>query len=214
MTWELFYLACFAVGLVLCLVSVVTGGHHGHFHLGGHAHLAVPRVGPAHAAHTAAAHGLPLVNGFTLTAFLCWFGGTGYLLRAHASFTFALVLVFATLSGLAGAGIVSWFLGSVLLSHERPLTAEETAIPGVLGRVSGPLRPGVTGEILFTQLGARRFVPARSDDGTSIPRDAEVVVLRYERGIAYVRRWDELAADPLAATDQPQDFASSHEGRA
>lgn len=208
MTWELFYLVCFALGLALCLASVFTGGHHAHVHLGGHTHLATPRVGPAHPAHAAAGHGLSRVNGFTLTAFLCWFGGAGYLLRTHGSFAFLLVLLLATLSGLAGAGIISWFLGSVLLSHERPLTAEETATTGVLGRVSGPLRPGATGEILFTQLGARRSAPARSDDGTPIPRDAEVIVLRYERGIAYVRRWDEFAVDPLAT--ETSDLANKH----
>ena len=206
MTSELFYLICFVVGLVLCVASVVTGGHHGHIHLGGHTHLpgSLPssHFGAAHPAHAVAGHGLSRVNGFTLTAFLCWFGGTGYLLRTHASFTFVLVLLCATLSGLAGAGLVSWFLSSVLLSHERPLTAEETATTGVLGRVSGPLRPGATGEILFTQLGARRSAPARSDDGSPIPRDAEVIVLRYERGIAYVRRWDELADSLSTSTDE------------
>ena len=208
MNWELLYLACFAVGLVLCVASIFTGGHHGHLHLGGHTHLATPRLGATHPAHAATGHGVTHVNGFTLTAFLCWFGGAGYLMRTHGSFTFALVLLCATLSGLAGAGLVSWFLGSVLLSHERPLTAEETATAGVLGRVSGPLRPGVTGEILFTQLGSRRSAPARSDDGAPIPRDAEVIVLRYEHGIAYVRRWDELAPDPLAVLSEPTDFAN------
>ena len=209
MTWELFYLGCFVVGLVLCLASVFTGGHHAHVPLGAHAHVALPRIGTAHTAHSAVGgHALSRVNGFTLTAFLCWFGGTGYLLRTHGSFTFVLVLLFATLSGLAGAGIVSWFLSSVLLSHERPLTAEETATTGVLGRVSGALSPGATGEILFTQLGTRRSAPARSEDGTPIPRGAEVIVLRYERGIAYVRPWDELASDPAPVAEQPTDFVN------
>ena len=209
MTWELFYLACFVVGLIFCLASVFTGGHHAHLHLGAHTHVAAPRIGTANAAHSAAAgHGFSRVNGFTLTAFLCWFGGTGYLLRTHGSFTFVLVLLFATLSGLAGAGIVSWFLSSVLLSHERPLTAEETATTGVLGRVSGPLRPGATGEVLFTQLGTRRSTPARSEDGTSIARGAEVIVLRYEHGIAYVRPWDEFASDPAPGAEQPEDLVN------
>ncbi len=209
MTWELVYLACFVVGLVLCVASVFTGGHHAHLHLGAHTHVAAPRIGTAPAAHSGAgSHGLSRVNGFTLTAFLCWFGGAGYLLRTHGSLTFVLVLLFATLSGLAGAGIVSWFLSSVLLSHERPLTAEETAIAGVLGRVSGVLSPGVTGEILFTQLGTRRSAPARSENGTSIPRGTEVIVLRYEHGVAYVRPWDEFASDPATVADHPADFVN------
>ncbi|HMH15817.1 MAG TPA: hypothetical protein VK578_22140, partial [Edaphobacter sp.] len=48
------------------------------------------------------------------------------------------------------------------------------------------------GEIIFSQTGARRAAAARSEDGISIERGTEVVVIRYERGIAYVRRWDDL----------------------
>lgn len=133
------------------------------------------------------------VNGFTVTAFLCWFGGTGYLLRTHGSFAALLVLLLSSLSGLAGAAVVFWFLSAVLLPHERTLSAEETQMIGVVGMVSGALRPGGTGEILFSQLGARRSVPARSEDNLTIERDVEVIVMRYEHGIAYVRRWDDLA---------------------
>ena len=37
---------------------------------------------------------------------------------------------------------------------------------------------------------ARRALPARSEDGHEVGRNAEVVVMRYEKGIAYVRAWD------------------------
>ena len=192
MTWELFYLACFVLGLVLCALSLFTGGGHihgGHLHLGGHTHLHAPHIGNR-AVHYAT--GVSLFNGFTLTAFLCWFGGTGYLLRTHSIFYAPLILLIATVSGLAGAGLIFWFLASVLLPRERVLTAEETEITGVVGRVTDPLEPGRTGEILYSQLGARRSAPARSDDGAVIRRGAEVVVLRYEHGIAYVRPWQDL----------------------
>ncbi len=192
MTWELFYLASFALGLVLCALSLFTGGGHihgGHIHLGGHTHLHGLRVG-THTTH--ATSGVSPFNGFTLTAFLCWFGGTGYLLRTHSVFYAPLILLIATISGLAGAGLIFWFLASVLLPRERVLTAEETEITGVVGRVTDPLEPGRTGEILYSQLGARRSAPARSEDGAAIHRGAEVVVLRYEHGIAYVRPWQDL----------------------
>src|ERR1700745_1909617 len=165
MMWESFYLICFAVGLVLTALSVFTGGgrlHAGHRHLAGHGHVAAPHH--AHGAAAGSGHGFSRVNGFTVTAFLCWFGGVGYLLRTHESFVASLVLLVATISGLAGAFLISWFLTSVLLSHERILTAEETEMVGVVGRVTGPLRPGATGEILFSQLGTRRSAPARSED--------------------------------------------------
>ena len=192
MTWELFYLACFVLGLVLCALSLFTGGGHihgGHFHLGSHTHLHVSPVG-TRSAH--GAHGISLFNGFTLTAFLCWFGGAGYLLRTHSVFYAPLILLIATVSGLAGAGLIFWFLASVLLPRERALTSEDTEMTGVVGRVTDPLEPGRTGEILYSQLGARRSAPARSEDGAAIDRGAEVIVLRFERGVAYVRPWQDL----------------------
>ncbi len=194
MTWELFYLTCFALGLALCALSLFTGGGHihgGHIHLGGHAHLHTPRIG-SHGPHAAGSSSISPLNGFTLTAFLCWFGGTGYLLRTHSVFFAPLILLISTVSGLAGAGLIFWFLASVLLPHEHVLTAEETEITGVVGRVTDPLEPGRTGEILYSQLGVRRSAPARSDTGASIHRGSEVVVLRYEHGVAYVRPWHDL----------------------
>ncbi len=183
MTWSVVYLCCFAVGLVLCVLSAVTGGGHVHAHLPGHVH-----AGRGFGGHART----PVVNGFTLTAFLCWFGGAGYLLHAHTGLLAWAVLAVASGSGVAGAALIFGFLSRVLLPHDRALLAEETPIAGVVGRVSGGLQAGGTGEILYSQLGARRSVPARSADGSAIARDAEVVVLRYEQGIAYVRPWNEF----------------------
>ncbi len=184
MTWEIFYLGCFTLGLVLCILSVFTGGHlhGGHFHFGHHPHF--------HQTHLRA--GVSPINAFTLTAFLCWFGGVGYLLRTHSGLLAPLVLLFSSLSGIAGGVLIFWFIASVLLPRERELTAEETQITGVVGRLTSPLEPGTTGEIIYTQLGARRSAPARTEDGKTIDRGSEVVVLRYERGIAYVRAWHDL----------------------
>jgi membrane protein implicated in regulation of membrane protease activity len=196
MTWEYFYLTCFVLGLVLCALSLFTGGGHihgGHVHFGGHTHVRLPHTGsPGHSPSHGASNGVSPINGFTLTAFLCWFGGIGFLLRTHTVFYAPLVLLISTISGIAGAALIFWFLASVLLPRERALTAEETEITGVVGRVTGPLHPGGTGEIVYSQLGARRSAPARSEDGSAIPRDAEVVVLRYEHGIAYVRPWQDM----------------------
>jgi hypothetical protein len=81
----------------------------------------------------------------------------------------------------------------VLLPHERELTAEETDVVGVVGRVSSAVRAGGIGEMVYEQLGARLSVPARAEDGEPIQKEEEVYVVRYERGIAYVRRWEDLA---------------------
>jgi hypothetical protein len=198
MTWETFYLICFVLGLSLTLLSFAGVFSHlqfGHFHLNlGHGQ------GGGHAGHGThgGKGGISPFNGFTLAAFLGWFGGCGYLLERYANFLTPIVLGVATLTGLVGAAILFWFLAKVLLPHERELTAEETAVVGVLGRVSGTIREGGTGEIQFSQNGARRFAVARSEAGVAIPRDVEVVVMRYEQGIAWVRRWDEVSGDFLS----------------
>jgi hypothetical protein len=94
--------------------------------------------------------------------------------------------------GVAGGAIVFAFLTRVLLPHERELTADETEVVGAVGRISAAIQPGGTGEILYTQLGALRSAPARSEDGSPIPKQEEVFVVRYEKGIAYVRRWESV----------------------
>jgi hypothetical protein len=198
---ENWYLICFGGGLVLSVLAFVGGFGHlqfGHLHLG-HFHLG---HAPASHLHTHAPHGghdssLSPLNGFTLLAFLCWFGGAGYLLRRFSPLWGMGVFALAVLSGLAGAGIIFWFLARVLLPRERVLLAEDTEMTGVLARVSSPIREGGTGEIAYSQGGARRAAAARSDAGAPIERDVEVVVLRYERGIAYVRPWSELEGPPV-----------------
>jgi hypothetical protein len=198
---ENWYLICFGGGLVLSVLAFVGGFGHlqfGHLHLG-HFHLG---HAPASHLHTHALHGghdssLSPFNGFTLLAFLCWFGGAGYLLRRFSSLWGIGVFALAVLSGLAGAGIIFWFLARVLLPRERVLLAEDTEMTGVLARVSSPIREGGTGEIAYSQGGARRAAAARSDANAPIERDVEVVVLRYERGIAYVRPWSELEGPPV-----------------
>jgi membrane-bound ClpP family serine protease len=183
---ETIYLVCFIVGLVLSVLSV----------LGGFAHLHIGRLHLGHATHAhthSGTHGLSSVNGFTITAFLCWFGGVGYLLDRYSIFNAPLILLLSILSGLIGAALLWAVLFKLLLPHERELTTEETEMPGVVAHVSDSIRDnGGIGEIIFSQTGARRSTAARSEDGSPIQRGAEVVVIRYERGVAYVRRFDEL----------------------
>ncbi len=55
------------------------------------------------------------------------------------------------------------------------------------------MRENGTGEMIFSQDGVRRAASARSEDGRPIAKGVEVVVTRYERGIAYVRPWEEIS---------------------
>jgi hypothetical protein len=88
---------------------------------------------------------------------------------------------------------VFWFLAKVLMAHESELDPADYRVEGVLGRLTLPIRAGGTGELVYSQAGTRRAAGARSEDGQAIPKGAEVIVTRYEKGIAYVRRWEEDA---------------------
>ena len=184
---ESFFIICFATGLVLSLLSLMSG--FGHLHIG-HLHIGDHHVGHGHGAH----NGISSVNAFTVLAFVTWFGGAGYLLMRTAFFSEQIVVLLASLAGFAGAGLLWMALFKVLLPHERVMDAADTQMAGVVARVSNGIRgaDGI-GEIIFSQTGARRASAARSDDGRAIERGTEVIVIRYERGVAYVRRWDELA---------------------
>ncbi len=197
MTWESFYLICFLVGLILSAVSLLGGMGHfgGHVHVPhvGHLpHLPHGKVALRTAAGTAqAGNTVPWWNFFSITVFLCWFGAAGFLLTRHGSFVAMVVLVLAAGCGLAGGTIVFLFLTRVLMPHERELTADETEVVGAVGRVSASIRSGGTGEMVYEQMGAWRSVPARAEDGRPIPKQEEVFVVRYEKGIAYVRKWED-----------------------
>ena len=99
------YLICFVLGLVMSLLAAFTGLGRVHF---GHVHFGRIHLGHVHPGHAPAAHGhafvhggqtpssanaragstqsgteISALNGFTLPAFLCWFGGVGYLLASR-----------------------------------------------------------------------------------------------------------------------------------
>lgn len=226
MTWANFYLICFVVGFAFSLISFLSGGMNWHFHVphfhGGHLHFGghvvhAPGAGHAPAAHAGAPHAAaggagakggasavrgPSVSPFnfvTLTAFLAWFGGTGYLLTRYSSIWFVVGLGIALAAGLLGGGIVFLFLSKVLTSEEEHMDPADYEMVGVLGRMSISIREGGTGELIYSQAGTRRVCGARSESGVAIAKGVEVVVTRYERGIAYVRPWTEMSGEEAQA---------------
>jgi membrane protein implicated in regulation of membrane protease activity len=194
MTWSDFYLICFIVGFALSVVSVLTGAfdlhlpglHHGDF---GHGDIGHGHVGHADGSHS---HG-SVLNFATITAFLAWFGGIGFLLSAFSGFWQVVIFILAVAGGAAGAAVIFWFLFKVLLAHDRSLSAFDYEMVGVLGQLTSAIRDGGTGEMSFSQEGVRRSSAARSEDGRAIPKGADVFVTRYEKGIAYVRQWEDVS---------------------
>ena len=190
MTWSAFYLICFLVGFGMSVLSLLAGSVHlhlPHIHLHGGVHV-------AHS-HGGGSNGPSWFNMGTIAAFLAWFGGTGYLLQHYYAVWFVVTLGVATISGIGGSAVVFWFLAKVLMARETELDDADYDMVGVLGKLSIGIRLGGTGELIYTQQGTRRVAGARSEDGQPIARGSEVMVTRYEKGIAYVRPWE----DPLTA---------------
>jgi membrane protein implicated in regulation of membrane protease activity len=136
---------------------------------------------------------MPFFNFATITAFLAWFGGSGYLLTCYSALTVTVIMFVAIVIGLLGAAFVFWFVVKFLMKHDRELDPADFDRVGVLGRIISPIREGGTGEIIFSQAGTRHTCGARSESGDALPKGTEVIVTRYEHGIAYVRKWEELA---------------------
>jgi membrane protein implicated in regulation of membrane protease activity len=189
MNWSDFYLVCFLLGFGLSALALLVGCVHLHLpHLHIHHGIHMPHAG-------ARGPELPWFNFGTIAGFLAWFGGTGYLLDRYYGVWIVLSLIVATLSGLGGASIVFLFIAKVLMRREASLDPADYDMIGVLGHLSISIRPGGAGELIYSQEGTRRVAGARSENGAAIPKGAEVVVTRYEKGIAYVRPWDELMGE-------------------
>jgi len=197
MTWSDFYLLCFLVGFSLSVISFLAGAVHIHlpvkwhlpFHLGHHG-------GGGHGAMRGGLRGgahISWFNASTIMAFLAWFGGTGYLLTRHSHLWTLLSLAIAIAAGLFAGWVVFRFMVKLVQVDDAPMSSEDRRVEGALGTLSMPIRENGTGEIIFALGGTRRCAGARSGDGKPIDKGVEVVIERYEKGIAYVKKWEEFS---------------------
>jgi hypothetical protein len=81
------------------------------------------------------------------------------------------------------------------MSSEENLDPADFDMVGVLGKLCVSIREGGTGELIYSQAGTRRVCGARSEAGAAIAQGTEVIVTRYEKGIAYVRLWSEMSGE-------------------
>ena len=207
MSWSDFYLFCFLVGVVLSVFSFLAGAIHlpipaklhphfhfhlPHFHGGGHGAWRM-EVATAVSAERARRSAHFLVQRFHCARLpgVVWRHGL------HADEVFACAHIFRRghrHTGRrwppAGSSCASW---SSLLALPTSLCAKRIAASSArIGTVSMTIRENGTGEIIFPLGGGRRCSGARSEDGQPIEKGAEVVIERYEKGIAYVKRWEEF----------------------
>jgi membrane protein implicated in regulation of membrane protease activity len=215
-----------ATVLFAALGAVGGAGHAaGHLHAGAghalpHGHAGTPhgQALPGHGAH-ASAHGstpargaasqamalpgwlsftvgftLSWVNPLTIAAAALWFGGAGLVAEGVLpGAMLGVTLAVAVVAALLGAALVRALMAALVRSSTPPL--HDGAV-GAIGVINAPIRLDAVGEVIYTLEGLRRSAPARSVDGRPMPRGVDVVIVRRERGIAWV-----APLDPLAALD-------------
>jgi membrane protein implicated in regulation of membrane protease activity len=211
------FLIVFLFGVVFTVVSLLLGvGHVGGGHVGGHSiHFDLPghhadfdihfgAHGAAHAdghgaAHAngghgdAVDHGPGFLNMPTIMAFITWFGGAGYIFTRALGIGAVFAVPMALLSGLTGGTIMFVLLSRLLWPMmSKPMSRADYHLPGTSARVVSPIRAGGVGEIVYSKGSSRFTAGARSVDEEPVARGEEVVILRYDRGIAYVQRVESI----------------------
>lgn len=155
------------------------GQHDIDIHVGGHNH---------DVDHAGGHEGPGILNMPTIMAFITWFGGVGYLLRESLAFNGYVAGVLALVSGLLGGAIMFVLLARVLWPMmSPPLDSRDYQLPGTPARVVSSIRTGGVGEIVYSKNGHRFTAGAKSLDESAIAKGAEVVIIKYERGLAYVQ---------------------------
>ena len=171
------FLVCFLVGLSLSVLSFASA-HHLHF-----------MKHHVHHGRGGARSRLSAVNMTAITAFLTWFGGAGLVVAQTTHLGALPDSAIALVAGVAGGSIINRLIRALARS-ERPL--EPSTIVGKVAKVTSSIRAGGTGEIVYSLHGTRHAEAARAESDAGIDKGTRVVVVRHERGIAYVSSIDEL----------------------
>ena len=188
------FVGCFAFGLLFTVVTFLLGGlggtaSHGMAHgfwSGTASHSS------AHASGTGVNHVSPFSLS-TLSAFLTWFGAAGYLLTRYSPLAALAVTLTALIFGAIGGALFFTAIARFIVPRLTVLNPEDFRVEGAVARVTSTIQRGRIGEIVYTLGGTRHADGARSESGEAIEKGTQVVILRVEKGIAYVEPWARFA---------------------
>jgi membrane protein implicated in regulation of membrane protease activity len=182
-------------------------GPHGQAVKGSGLHGATQMSTVSHQLAVALGWTLSWLSPLTLAAGALWFGGAGLLaeglLPPAAS---AVAVPLAVVAAVLGAAFVRAAMAAFVRASTPPLHGDAV---GAVGTLSAPIRADAPGEVIYALEGLRCSAAARSVDGAPLPRGTSVVIVRRERGIAWVEPLDPLAAlnqqsAPTRASDRTQ----------
>jgi membrane protein implicated in regulation of membrane protease activity len=190
-----FFVGCFAFGLLFTVATFLLGGFGGtESHGGAHGLLGglTGAHGSAHAHGESANHVSPFSLS-TLSAFLTWFGGAGYLLTRYSPLATLGVLLTAAALGAIGGSLFFAAIARYIVPRLTVMNPDDFRVQGAVARVTSTIQADGIGEIVYTLGGTRHADGARTASGHVIERGTQVVVLRVEKGIAYVEPWATFA---------------------
>jgi len=146
---------------------------------------------------------LDYLSPLSLMSFLTLFGLTGYVLHNYTTLALAIIFALAVLMGIAVVTVALRLLDRLIGSDAGTLSVGSGELIGTLARVSVRIRPGGVGEVIYlAEQGTRHSVGARSIDDSAISRDAEVVIVDYRNGVAYVQEWNAFLLENKASNQQ------------
>ena len=190
-----FFVGCFAFGLLFTVVTFLLGALGG-IESHGVAHGPLSGLTGSHTSAHAHGHSTNHVSPFslsTLSAFLTWFGGAGYLLMRYSPLAALAVTLTALVFGAIGGALFFTAIARYIVPRLTVLNPEDFRVQGAVARVTSTIQPDGIGEIVYTLGGTRHADGARSESGQVIERGTQVVILRTEKGIAYVEPWTTFA---------------------
>lgn len=169
------FLGCFLAGLVLAVISMLTGVEPKGVPLTVAPTTAKPRVRLTR----------PIVAGFGML-----FGVFGYLLTKYTTLGPAARLILAAVAG--GLGVV----GSILLITKWAVRGgtpvDHELLQGHVATVTRASAGTTPAQITYVLDGVQTTVNATSIDNTALTLGMEVVIERIDDGVAYVEAWSRV----------------------
>ena len=132
----------------------------------------------------------PHLNLPALAALMVVFGAVGYLLVRNSTLETGAIAAVSI-----GAGGTGWLAMSFVMAkwalHPSGLNARDEAeeIQGQLARVVMPITAEALGSIRYERNGREHDAPARAITGGNLEANTDVVIDRFDDGIAVVEDW-------------------------
>ncbi len=134
------------------------------------------------------------LNFNALVVFLTWFGGAGFILKSVRVNDWA-ALGLAITSGVIGYLAVLLFMSKMRVSSQTSIKQADYGLTGTVALVSRAIVENGMGEVIYSKLGTRHALAARSVSGAAFPPEIQVVILHFENGVAYVDDLDRLLTE-------------------